>query len=184
MTSKVFWDHLEQHGSECLVIREQGTKVDGAGTVVFLHNHHPQSFAYSVTMDGDWVTKKVEVSNLETGHSLLLHTDGEGDWYEGKELLLELSGAIDVDLSLTPFSNSLPINRFRWSEGEKREIDVVYIEAPRLSVKKRVQQYTYLGFSVKGVRQFRYRCGGYETVISVDEKGIVTEYPEAFIRRW
>ncbi|QDP42072.1 hypothetical protein FN924_03085 [Radiobacillus deserti] len=45
--------------------------------------------------------------NVDKINSLELHTDGES--------IDSLKGAIDIDISVTPFSNSLPINRINWS---------------------------------------------------------------------
>src|SRR4030088_217960 len=52
------------------------------------------------------------------------------------------SGAIDMDLSITPFTNTLPIRRMDLAPGQSADIAVAYIRVPELTVAKDPQRYS------------------------------------------
>lgn len=176
MEKIVFWQHLEHSGSEHLKIREDETTITAQGVVQDIHH-----ITYRITMDKNWLTRRVDVQEDEN-HSYSLYSDGKGNWSSEGQALTKLKGAIDMDLSVTPFSNTLPINRFHWEEGQERELEMAYVEVPGCKLKKLKQHYTYLGNNGEK-RRFQYRCRNYGTVITVDQDGIVSEYPGVFTRR-
>jgi hypothetical protein len=55
-------------------------------------------------------------------------SDGKGAWTMNGTLSPEFDECIDVDIPLTPFTNTLPINRLELLQQEQREIKVVYID--------------------------------------------------------
>ena len=101
---------------------------------------------------------------------------------ENGKRLDALNGAVDIDISVTPFTNSLPINRHVWQLGQARDFEMVYIQVPSMAVRK-VRQ-TYILLDSKENRTFEYRSGDFQSVITVDEYGLVTDYPELFARRY
>ncbi len=54
----------------------------------------------------------------------------EYDTYHRLTIIDFVSGLYDVDLQVTPATNSLPINRLGLKERESPEIDVVWIGLP------------------------------------------------------
>jgi hypothetical protein len=52
--------------------------------------------------------------------------------------------AVDVDISITPFTNTLPIGRLKLHTGESQEILAVYICMPDLAISTDRQRYTCL----------------------------------------
>ncbi|WP_160849744.1 putative glycolipid-binding domain-containing protein [Pontibacillus yanchengensis] len=183
MKKKVFWEHIGGAGCEYLSINKNNSSLISEGLVLFTTNEDVHNFSYKVVMDSSWITKSVEISDRETNHTLNLQSDGKGNWYANKSQLPDMFGAIDVDISITPFSNSLPINRFKWREGEERNFQMLYIDIPSLELKKLEQRYKFIGNSTQG-RKFQYNCRDYETIITVDKFGIVVDYPDLFIRRF
>ncbi|MBG9456010.1 hypothetical protein ABE61_18705 [Lysinibacillus sphaericus] len=69
---------------------------------------------YKVDLDSNWFTKKLTII-VDEHNSLKLTSDGKGKWFENDgQVIDKLKGAIDIDISATPFSNSLPNNRMNW----------------------------------------------------------------------
>lgn len=97
---------------------------------------------------------------------------------DGEELN-SVHGCVDVDIWPTPFTNSLPIRRLQLKEGERRQIEVVYIDGLELSTGKAVQAYTRTGR-----QSFRFESVGtdFSAELTVDERGLVLEYPGLFRR--
>ncbi|WP_230502579.1 putative glycolipid-binding domain-containing protein [Sutcliffiella rhizosphaerae] len=100
---------------------------------------------YSVELDKNWITRKLSIL-VDNQKSLELRSDGEGNWFnmEGNSIQF-LKGAIDIDISATPFSNSLPVNRLNWSVNQIEYFEMVYISVPSLEMRKVQQSYKYIG---------------------------------------
>ncbi|MCF6138296.1 putative glycolipid-binding domain-containing protein [Pseudalkalibacillus berkeleyi] len=184
MYKKVFWEHKEQSGSEFLRISENDTNIKAEGLVLYTSKRDAYKFSYEVITDNRWFTKSIEIINLELNEKLQLDSNCKGKWFLHNSELVEMDGIIDIDISMTPFSNTLPINRFEWEEGQERNFNVLYIDVPTLGFMKLEQQYKFKGYSEGGTRKFHYKCRDYETVITVDQDGLILEYPGVFIRRY
>ncbi|MCA0970877.1 putative glycolipid-binding domain-containing protein [Halobacillus litoralis] len=182
MNKHVQWSNLEKPGSESLKIKNVDSSLVAEGVVLLATDGDVRKFSYQVVTDEEWTTKTVEVTNHEQHAQLFLYCK-EGKWYRRDKELREMSGAVDVDLSITPFSNSLHINRFTWENGQERKLDVLYIDASNFELLNLAQHYTYEGNADDGNRLFQYRCRDYRTIITVDEDGFVVDYPGVFLRR-
>lgn len=133
---------------------------------------------YSIDTDASWATRTVRIATEHS--SLVLFADGRGHWTEGDGRTLDrLAGAIDVDISATPFSNTLPIWRLGLGVGESADIVTAYIALPDLTVTADPQRYTRLD-----ERSYRYqsRDSDFARDITVDEYGFVVDYPGLFRR--
>jgi hypothetical protein len=95
-------------------------------------------------------------------------------------VLPHLQGAIDVDLSASPFTNTLPIRRLDLPQGRSAEIQVAYVLFPDLSVALDPQRCTCL----EPNRRYRYESLDSDFVreIEVDSEGLVMAYPGLFRR--
>jgi len=91
-----------------------------------------------------------------------------------------LRGCIDVDITATPFTNTLPIRRLQLQPGERRVIRVVYVRVPEMTVSVVEQAYTCL----EAYRRYRFEGldTGFTSEITVDEDGLVLDYPGLFKR--
>ena len=87
---------------------------------------------------------------------------------------------IDVDLSATPFTNTLPIRRLGLRGGQAETIRVVYVRFPGLEVTLERQRYTCL----EPGRRYRYESvdSDFTREIEVDPDGLVVTYPGLFRR--
>ena len=92
----------------------------------------------------------------------------------------DLAGAFDVDLSATPFTNTLPIRRLGLAAGQAETIHVVYVRFPDLEVTINRQRYTCL----EPRRRYRYESvdSDFTREIEVDPDGLVVTYPGLFRR--
>ena len=92
----------------------------------------------------------------------------------------QLGGAIDIDISITPFTNTLPIRRLNLRTGQSEEILAVYIQVPGLSITTDRQRYTCLETG----RRYRYESldSDFTREIEIDVNGLVVIYPGLFRR--
>ena len=175
------WQDWEGRGIEHLVLKEGPNEV--ASDSVILGTADDQVFAvrYKIRCEADWRVREVEISGIGSDVAIELASDGAGNWFGASGVRQpQLHNAIDIDISVTPFTNTLPIRRLNLRKGESREILAVYIQLPNLAITTDRQRYTCLE------RSQRYR---YESVdsdftrdIEVDAHGLVTNYPDLFRR--
>jgi uncharacterized protein len=100
--------------------------------------------------------------------------DDAGAWNDSRTGRLDsLTGCIDVDLELTPITNTLPINRLKLAIGRREEIAVAWIRFPSLEIVHALQSYERLSD-----RTYRYRSlgSGFTANIDVDEIGLTIRY--------
>ena len=73
---------------------------------------------------------------------LHLRADGDGAWTDGAGVALPaLAGCIDIDLAISPCTNTLPLRRRAFADGEARVLTMAYIRVPELTVEPMRQRY-------------------------------------------
>jgi hypothetical protein len=82
-----------------------------------------------------------------------------------------LDGCVDVDISTTPLTNTLPVRRLRLAPGDSTEIQVGYVEVPALTITAVSQRYTRID-----ERTYRYASGSFAADVIFDEDDLVTDY--------
>lgn len=168
----VFWSSLRWVGLEHLRVRGDGRGVVLDGLVVALRDS-PQRVAYRIRCDAGWTARAVEVRRLDGGAGLTLEGDGAGHWrLAGGAALPALDGCKDVDLALTPATNTLPIRRLGLAPYQAADIAVAYVEFPSLMLRPVSQRYTRLAD-----RLYRYESGTFRADLPVDDFGLVLDYP-------
>jgi hypothetical protein len=177
---EVMWAPVRGVGFEHCRIRANAAD----GLVVGLHDREPFRSRYAVEWDDRWRTRSVRVDLLDAGKSLALFADGEGAWRtaEGKPIA-PLNGCVDVDINVTPFTNTLPVRRLGLAPLASLEVAVAYIEVPALRVGVSRQRYTCLVRRDDGTMH-RFESGTFRADIVLDADGLVLEYPRAFTRVW
>ena len=136
---------------------------------------------YKLTIDAGWKVRALELSVIGVHSTIRLIGDGEGHWRQhGGQSLPQLEGAIDIDISATPFTNTLPIRRLQLAQGAAQEIVVVYMKLPELILATDRQRYTCL----EPLKRYRYEAvdGSFAREIEVDGEGLVVTYPGLFQR--
>jgi hypothetical protein len=161
-------EHLE------LVETEQGKAIRSA---LVTGDHH--AFVYAAELEPDWRTRSLSVAALGGAPALSLGSDGAGHWTIGADAAPELDGALDIDLSASPFTNTLPIRRLDLAIGQSAEILTAFVRFPELTVERDEQRYTRLS-----EQSYRYQAvdGSFERTITVDPDGFVVSYPGLFER--
>jgi hypothetical protein len=134
-----------------------------------------------IVCDPSWRVREVDAAVIGDDRRLCLTSDGEGHWRDaaGKALPL-VDGAIDIDLPVTPFTNTLPIRRLNLAKGQSADIRTVYITPPNFEIVSDPQRYTCL----EPLRRYRYESldSDFTAEIEVDDHGLVVTYPGLFRR--
>ncbi|KIL45112.1 putative glycolipid-binding domain-containing protein [Jeotgalibacillus soli] len=145
MKKTVVWENNEFFGLENMELSNTDHKINIESSVISFANKYPYKLNYRISLDNNWIVRQIaiEINNLNT--SLHVSSNGKGQWFDEKgNDLPHLDGAIDIDLSCTPFTNSLPINRSKWIQNVPLIFEMVFISVPDLTLKKVDQHYTLI----------------------------------------
>jgi hypothetical protein len=184
---EVMWTPWERPGLEHLRLVTSDGRVVANGLVIGLEAGRPFRIGYEVRCDGRWRVREVRVATPDSERPVLeLLADGEGRWNRRSgEPVPELDGCIDVDISATPFTNTLPIRRLGLEPGESEELMVTYVRVPELLVGPERQRYGCLEAQADGgLYRFEALPSGFTAELPVDTDGLVIDYPGLFRRAW
>jgi len=175
----VRWRGWDGPGIEHLELRQRAGEVL-ADSVVICSGQTPFAVRYRIECDVNWRARRVTVDMIGSGRILVLASDGEGRWHRDGLPAPELEGVIDPDLTVTPFTNTLPIRRLRLSAGQSAEITTAFIEFPALTVVSNPQRYTCL----EEGRRYLYesRASDFKRDLEIDRDGLVVTYPDFWQR--
>ena len=148
-----------------------------AGIVLTPSHGTPLDVHYLVEAGPDGRTRRVELA-LDGGASRrVLLADGAGHWrWEGGPELPQADGAIDVDLTVTPATNTLPIRRLAQLEtGQAADLQMAWVQFPGLEVLASAQRYQRLAAD-----RWHFRTGDFHAELLVDPDGLVLDYGGLF----
>jgi hypothetical protein len=175
------WQDWPGSGLEHLCLTETADQIVADSVVLGAADEETFAARYRIRCDKSWRVRMVEIERIGGDNIVELASDGAGNWFDGSEKALpHLRGAIDVDISATPFTNTLPIRRLNLKVGHPEEILAVYIQAPSLAISTDRQRYTCL----EAGKRYRYESvdSDFTRDIEVDQHGLVVTYPGLFRR--
>jgi hypothetical protein len=179
MNRSILWAQVGETGLEHLHISQQKGEVIADGLVLLKEQNVPLRVHYTVRCDAHWLTRQVSLHVVGlAGARQRLTSDGAGHWFRAGGPLTAIEGCLDVDINVTPYTNTLPIRRLALKPGESAEINVVYFSVPELHFQPARQRYTCLELTPEGGR-YRYEglSTGFSREITVDADGLVIDYP-------
>lgn len=173
------WRPLEGEGIEHLTLTATANVVRAHAVVIGERGGTPYGATYQVVLDPDFATRAFAITTTD-GRTLALTKGEDGRWHDNaRRTLAALDGCIDIDLAGTPFTNTLPIRRGDWKQGESRTFSMLYVPFDTFEPRVDRQVYTCLND-----RLFRYEAAerDFAADLPVDEDGLVTDYPTLFKR--
>jgi hypothetical protein len=171
----VLWRRNDITSLEYFTLARQDDGFLLEGTINAAVDSVPLLCRYEVQCTASWNTRRVRVS-VERGNdrrALDLSSDGQGNWWRGDDELKQVRGPVDVDISLSPSTNTLPIRRLGLSVQQSADVEALWLRLPDLTVETLPQQYARTGES-----SYRYssRGGAFTADLEVDEHGLVVNY--------
>jgi hypothetical protein len=181
---EVMWSAWEGPGlgQLRLAVRESGVVADGL--VLGVSEGRPFCLAYEIRCDRLWRVRAARVGIPGEPPRVELLSDGNGNWTgpDGRAVAY-LEGCEYVDISETPFTNTLPIRRLGLEPGESAEISVAYFDGVELQPWPEPQRYTCLEKDGRGgLYRFLSLDGGFTADLPVDADGLALDYPGLFKR--
>ena len=182
MDTILHWKGCEYTSLESCRITVTSECMEAASTIEGSYRDKVYLVKYTILANSAWEVIGFSIESQINGkeHRIALQSNGKGNWTTGGGCPIELfQGCIDIDISLTPFTNTLPIRRLGLAVGEANEIQVLYLDILNGETKPVRQKYTRMSPT-----QYLYENvpNNFEALITVDSDGFVIDYPELFKR--
>jgi hypothetical protein len=152
----------------------------------------PYRLDYVLETAAGWVTRTMRISAQGDGwrRSLQLTRDQHGRWAgeasSGGSVDLPMPGgdggalddAVDVDLGLSPLTNSMPILRHRLHQQPgAADCLMAWVSVPDLTLHRSLQRYEHVRTTAAGA-VVRFVSGDFSADLLVDPQGFVVDYPQ------
>jgi uncharacterized protein len=181
LVCSVVWKNLLLNGVDYCALWQTAKGWVLRGTVVgVLTDRRPMLAKYELYCDGNWLTQRVQVERTigNNTKTLSLGADGSGVWQSLGQELPEIGGCLDVDLAVTPATNTLPIRRLNLGIGMSLSVTAAWVKFPDLELQLLSQRYTRIAQNT-----YRYESDpGFSADIVVDDLGLVIDYPGGWER--
>lgn len=164
---------------ESVRVQLVGNRIRASGRIIGgrCSDHAAFSASYDLVTDEAGVTRRLSMrTSLASGERhVSISRDEEGYWMveDGtNHHRSAFGGAVDVDVVLSPFFNTLPIRRFGMQHNaENHQVPVVYVYLPDLSVQQAELTYS------SGSDGIQVLSPVSSSTVTVDVDGFVLDYP-------
>jgi hypothetical protein len=181
MKINLLWTGREYFSLENCFVESSPAGMEISSTIIGLHEGTIYKVEYSIKTNYEWETLFLSISCRQNSQmqTIQLCSDGKGNWTDNGKPIDQFKGCVDVDISLTPFTNTLPIRRLKLNDGESQIIKVIYCDLLKGDLRAVRQKYTRLSSL-----SYHYENipNDFESVIQIDDHGLVVDYPLLFKR--
>lgn len=172
----ILWQDLETGALDRCRLEPGPHGLRLSGVVLTAAHGTPLDVRYLVETGPGGLTRRVELELDGGAVRRVLLADGAGRWrWEGGPELAGVAGALDVDLAVTPATNTLPIRRLGLEVGQAAELLMAWVQFPGLEVVGSAQRYQRLAPD-----RWRFSTGDFTAELLVDPDGLVLDYGGLF----
>jgi len=179
-TENITWKGIENNTIENCQVRWVNESIIVDSSIRGDVKNMDVAIDYTLRLNDKWVIKSFDLkSNINNSRwEIGLESDGEGRWGVYDEFML-FEPCIDIDISLSPFTNSLPINRVEFNLHQPVQLTILYIDVLEQKMFEDKQVYTKQG-ATKFV--FENDDRRFKAMLDVDRNGFVVHYPGLFFK--
>jgi len=173
LAKEVLWVGVASPGAERCGLWEYDDGWILEGTAVTAPpGGRPFEARYRLSCSPGWETRAVDLAVVGGGKERRLGLVADrGRWWVDAVERPDLEGCIDVDLGVSPSTNTLPIRRLDLPVDASAEVAAAWVRFPELEVARLDQRYTNLGDGA-----WRYESGTFSAELLVDSSGLVVRY--------
>lgn len=168
------WQRLDEPGLEVWCFQPDTEGYLAISSVVHA-GADPFGLSYVWQLDRDWRTHRLELLLSSPSIQALTIERFDNGWIVNGQQRPDLAQCDEIDLSATPFCNTLAMRLLKGSG----ELTTLYVDLPSLQLMPSRQRYTALGGS-----RWRYTdlgiAKGFEADLDVDEHDVVIRYEGLF----
>lgn len=165
---------------ESVRVQLNGNRIKASARIIggACPEHPAFSASYDLVTDEAGVTSRLSLrSTLKSGEQQMsINRDEEGYWMVESSAApaqrSQFGGALDVDVALSPFFNTLPIRRLGLHhEPDDVQVPVVYVYLPKLEVKAATLTYSSGSDGIHVISPVS------TSTVTVDNDGFLLDYP-------
>lgn len=179
MQNNIIWEGLNDESIENCNVLTNTDGLESESIVSVSTDEYICNIEYSLIINQRWESQYCRIRNcLEEGDKCLeLKRLSGNKWLINGEEDTRFDGFDGIDISVTPFTNTLIINRRQLQEEESIKMRIIYIEPIEMVCQPIEVLYTKLSS-----KEYEYHnlTTGYHVVLDVNEGGFVTYYPGFF----
>ncbi|MFC8598432.1 putative glycolipid-binding domain-containing protein [Isoptericola sp. NPDC057191] len=138
----------------------------------------PERLEYAMELTPAWEFRVLRLWS-GAGRQLDLARDADGTWRVDGSERPDLADTVDVDLSFSPFTNTLPVRRLGLAVEAAADIVTAYVDGGTFEVTLDPQRYNR---TARDRYVYESRDGDFLREITVDDDGFVVDYPGLFGR--
>jgi len=177
----IFWRRIDVESLERLMLIAGTTGVQAASSVIGVADGGFR-LDYVCQLTPDWRAASLRIDRWGADEQCVLALERDaGGWRVNGQPRPDLDGAEEPDLSVTPFSNTIPIRRLLASDDASLTLDVAYVNGADLTVSRSRHRYER-----EGPGRIRYidlgLFPGFEAELHIDRRMVVVSYGRLFER--
>lgn len=181
MQTNILWAGREYRSLENCLIETADTGVFIRSTIIGSYEGKIYQVEYEIRTNAEWETLSLQMRSRHSDRIMQWYceSDTRGNWTSNGQEMTEWNGCVDIDISLTPFTNTLPIRRLRLSDGAVQTIRVLFFDILEHEIRPVDQQYTRLSD-----KEYEYNnvVTDFKAKLVVNEQGLVVDYPGLFVK--
>jgi len=180
MQKSILWDGLLNDTDEHCAVNYLPDAIMVRSEIEGWAHGVPVYADYTLKLNLAWEVQEFSINFhvRDTQHNYTLLRDDLGNWTDDNGgQYPEFEDCRFIDISLTPFTNSLPINGLFLAHGESSSFDLVYVDIVANEIRKEHQKYTKAGHHNY---HFENADASFTADLQVDDDGFVIEYPGLF----
>jgi hypothetical protein len=180
MTS-FLWEYPTDHSLEYFQFRVEAHEIVLQGTVILLLEGLPARISYRIVCDPNWHTRAAAIFQDYAGEhkELTLQVNDKQAWLVNDVPATFADGLYDLDLEISPSTNTLAIRRLGLKDGESGETTPVWVRFPSLTLEALPQKYTRLDAHTY---EFNAPTQAFTAQLSVDDSALVVKYGDLWQR--
>ena len=166
---------------ELLGVEVTRDKVRARGEIIDA-GEQPFALTNDWVLDSAWQSRRLHLHLRSSAvRGLVIERTGKASWRVGGHERPDLSGCDEIDLSATPFCNTLALRRFGRPPGGAGEMMALFVAFPALQLAPSRQRYEQA--APHEFVYFDLGCyAGFQASILVDEDDFVRRYEDLFER--
>ncbi|CAH0276419.1 hypothetical protein SRABI27_03645 [Pedobacter sp. Bi27] len=178
MERKITWEGLEYRSLENCTLTETDNGISVTSVITGQVNNQAIKILYKILTDTLWATYFVEINVILGGYKKTILLEKKGAfWLVNNTIDHRFDDCVDIDISLTPLTNTLPIRRLVFNGQSSNRIEVIYIDIIADMIMPVRQYYTKISDSVY---LYENEKSTFKAELKTDSYGLVIEYPKLF----
>ena len=183
----ILWRRVDTHGHDAcrLTQTESGWRLQGGA--VFVEDGETGSVQYDVRHSRDWLTETASISGWVGPREIQIQIErrADGGWVMNGDPVPKVMGAMDIDLGLTPATNTTAIRRLKLEQGQKAQSLAAWLDPTDWQLKPLEQTYfrsptvaaAPAAAAAADTYEYASPAHGFSAILSVNDSGLVTSYP-------